>query len=140
MIVLDASVAVKWYIPEALSELADALFRDHAGSIAAPSLFETEIVGALVRRANIDKSTRAEVEEWLAHLSVLFEEGSIATVDMGISGTQAAAVLALDLGHPLKDCLYLQLAIERECQLVTADARFAARARGAYAGVVVLGE
>ena len=56
-------------------------------------------------------------------------------------GTLAtAAGLAVDLGHPLKDCIYLALAIELECELVTADARFAEKAKGVWDKVRVLGE
>jgi predicted nucleic acid-binding protein len=49
-----------------------------------------------------------------------------------------ATNLAIDLGHPLKDCIYLALAMELGCDLVTADARFAAKAREVWAGVRVL--
>jgi predicted nucleic acid-binding protein len=50
-----------------------------------------------------------------------------------------AAALALDLGHPLKDCVYLAMAMELGCDLVTCDARFAEKACEAWAGVRLLG-
>ena len=37
---------------------------------------------------------------------------------------RAAADLAMRLGHPLKDCIYLVLADRLGCTVVTADARF----------------
>jgi predicted nucleic acid-binding protein len=36
-----------------------------------------------------------------------------------------AFALALELGEPIYDCIYLAAAIATECKLVTADARFA---------------
>ncbi len=51
-----------------------------------------------------------------------------------------AAKLALDLGHSLTDCIYLALAIELACPLITCDAKFAAKARGTYANIRALGE
>ena len=37
------------------------------------------------------------------------------------------ASLALDLGHPLKDCIYLALAMKIGCELLTSDLRLAAK-------------
>ena len=51
-----------------------------------------------------------------------------------------AAHLAIDLGHPLKDCIYLALAMELGRPLITSDAMFAAKARNIYPAVQVLGE
>ena len=36
---------------------------------------------------------------------------------------EATAQLAIDLAHPAYDCVYLALAMERGCRLVTADDR-----------------
>ena len=59
---------------------------------------------------------------------------------MGPQKIASSAGQAIDLGHPLKDCIYLALAMELGCELVTCDARFAAKAKGVWAGVRVLGE
>ena len=40
---------------------------------------------------------------------------------------QAATRLALDLDHPAYDCLYVALAVDRGCPLVTADERLRQR-------------
>jgi predicted nucleic acid-binding protein len=47
--------------------------------------------------------------------------------------------LAIDIGHPLKDCVYLVLAMELDCELVTCDARFAKKAKSVWGRVRVLG-
>lgn len=51
---------------------------------------------------------------------------------------RAALELALRLGHPGYDCLYLALAIREECRLVTADRRLVERATAAGLGAHVV--
>ena len=140
MIVVDASLAVKWYVRESLSTQALALALRHEGDIAVPDVFVTEVMGALVRRANIDKTLRTDSEASLRRFAAVFEEQTIKAQRSNPAIMAHAANLALDLGHPLKDCIYLALAIELGCDLVTADARFAAKAKGVWDRVRVLGE
>ena len=139
MIVVDASLAVKWYLDEPLADQADAELVDHLGKISVPDIFISEVVGVLVRRANIDKSKRHNSEESIARLTALFENAGIGAVRSSPQSIANGANLALDLGHPLKDCIYLALAMELGCELVTCDARFAEKAKGVWAGVRVLG-
>ena len=139
VIVADASLALKWYLDEALADEADDWLTEHQRRIVVPEVFLIEVTGALVRRANIDKSLRAASEESIARFVALFDEGMIKLDYGGPHRMARAAKLALDLGHPLKDCIYLALAVDLGCDLVTADARFAAKARGVWAGVRALG-
>lgn len=48
--------------------------------------------------------------------------------------------LAMSLGHPVKDCVYLDLAMELDCPLITCDAKFVEKARQIYEPVRMLGE
>jgi predicted nucleic acid-binding protein len=140
VIVVDASLAVKWYLDEPLADEAEAVLVKYLGEISTPDIFISEVVGALVRRANIDKSKRRESEVSIARFTALFEYEGIAAVRSSPQSISVSASLALDLGHPLKDCIYLALAMELGCELVTCDARFAAKAKEVWAGVRVLGE
>lgn len=140
MIVFDASVAVKWFVDESHSDKAASDLRWHKGDIAVPEVFVAEVMGALVRRANMDKSLRPDSEVSLGRLVQLIENGFLRVDTISPEQTLLAANIALDIGHPLKDCIYLTLAMELGCPLVTADARFAAKARGVYGEVRVLGE
>ena len=140
MIVVDASVAVKWFRDEAHSDLAEKLHAERAGEMIAPDLFAIEVTAALVRNANAVKAIRPAMERALSAFEAMIGNAAIILADTTSAGRSNAAKLALDLGHPLKDCLYLQLAMARECPLITGDTRFAAKARGVYAGVEVLGE
>lgn len=140
MIVVDASLALKWYLDEALSDEAEAWFAENEGSIVVPHVFLIEVTGALVRRANIDNELRRASETSIARFVALFDEQSIRVESTELRQMAQAASLALDLGHPLKDCIYLALAMELGCDLVTCDARFAAKAKVVWAGVRMLGE
>lgn len=138
MIVFDASLALKWYFVEAGAEAAKAELAQHGGAILVPGVFVLEVVAGLVRRANMDKALRSEMEASLAGFRALVDEDFI-TVKPTDSATMArAAALALDLGHPLKDCIYLALAMKMGCKLLTCDLRFATKARGTWTKIRVL--
>lgn len=129
MIVIDASVGVKLYIDEHGSEDAIALIEDRAHDLAAPDLFAIEVSGALVRQANMTRLEAGIMRSRLASFAKLIDGGAIRMVRPTGRRIHDAANLAIDLGHPLKDCIYLALAQELNCDLVTCDARFATKAR-----------
>jgi predicted nucleic acid-binding protein len=52
----------------------------------------------------------------------------------------AALKLALELNHPLQDCIYLALAERFDAPLVTADEKFAAKAHARYPRVRLLSQ
>lgn len=139
MIVLDASVMAKLYRDEAGSDAAASLVAAHAGELIAPDVFAVEVAGVIVRDANSDKQGAALQHDKLAHFTAFLRGAGIVLERAGADAIMAAASLAMRLGHPVKDCLYLALAMERGCDLHTADARFAARAGQVYHGVRVLG-
>ncbi len=139
MIVLDASVAVKWFINEAGSNLAKQLLEAEQGHLLVPDIFVVEVSSTLVREANANKSIGEIFRTGLIHLIDLIDRQSLILERTSPGRVMEAANLAIDLGHPLKDCLYLALAMEKDCELVTCDARFAAKAQGVWDRVRVLG-
>ena len=139
MIVVDASVAVKWYFPEMGSETAIALLDHPEGWLHGPDMLAIEVCASFVRGANMDKARKPDAHKFISDFSAKLNDGTVTTHRLSSAQTAKAAILAIDLGHPLKDCLYLTLAMELDCPLVTADARFAAKALGVYDGVRVLG-
>ncbi len=140
MIVADASLAVKWYADEKYSEIAENWLAENAAEIIVPDIFANEVIGALVRHANIDKALREDSEVSIARFTALFDDGWITAHRLPMSQVASAAQTAMTIGHPLKDCLYLALAMERGCDLVTCDAKFAGKARKVWERVRVLGE
>lgn len=140
MIVVDASVAVKWFLPEPGAEAAAALFEAADNNLVGPDLLAVEVCAALVRGANVVKANRNDALVKLAKFQSMLEAGDVNIVRSDPEKLHNAAKIAIDLGHPLKDCIYLALAMELGCDLVTCDARFAAKARPVCGRVQVLGE
>jgi predicted nucleic acid-binding protein len=117
--VVDASVAVKWVVPEIGSDAAsDLLGRE----LWAPSLWLAEAANALRM-----KSARGEITENEARRRAQdLADAPIETVELPIL-LPSAMRMAGELGHSIYDCFYLAAALLRDMTLVTADRRFAAK-------------
>lgn len=128
--VLDASVAVRWVVPERGSEQAAELLSRPIFWIA-PRLMITEAAAAM-RRKVVAGELRAETAlQALDAIVAAVEDGTIRLADDEDVVTIALA-LALTLEHKVPDCLYLALAEREGAMLVTADRRLdeLARRRG----------
>ncbi len=139
-IIVDASLAYKWFVEESGSDAAYAVLVQHIGQILVPDTFLVEVSAALVRDANMQKQSAIGRRKSLERFLGLVDDQSIRSVRIDTAQLAAAANLAIGLGHPLKDCIYLALAMDLGCALLTCDARFAAKARGVWADVRVLGD
>lgn len=116
MIVIDTSVAVKWFTPEVDTPEALALL---SRAIVAPDLLQAELGHVLTKKIRrgemVDEHAQGSFGAVLALLSLLPSP----------SFAQAAFNLSLELRHSIYDCYFLALAVERGLMLVTADHRFA---------------
>lgn len=128
MIVVDASLGVKWFLDEANSEQASELLVANRTRISVPDLFGIEVSSALVRECNMRQEEASDFSWALARFGALLSSRALVSVRTDASGLAEAASIALDLGHPLKDCIYLALAMKLDCPLITCDHRFAAKA------------
>ena len=116
--VVDASVAVRWVVPEQGSEHAVALLRESFRWLA-PRLMLIEVASAL-RRKVVEGELSTEVA--LEALDVLMAElGGAIELAADESVMPLALTLALSLEHKLPDCVYLALAERTGADLVTAD-------------------
>jgi predicted nucleic acid-binding protein len=115
-VVVDASIALKWVLQEQGSDAAEELLEM---DLAAPSLWLLEAGNALWRRAVRKELTPVEATERLAELA----RAPVASVPLDQDLPEAMR-LALQLNHPVYDCLYLALAKRLGTYVVTADARF----------------
>jgi predicted nucleic acid-binding protein len=131
MIVVDASIAAKWYLHEPGSQEAAALLRS-ASPLLAPALIRVEVTGAITRRhrqglLSLERARQA-CELWDADLAggalrLLPDETLIAP----------ARAIAFQIRHAIQDCLYLATAAEAGAtRLVTANPTFHARAAPAF--------
>jgi predicted nucleic acid-binding protein len=126
MIVVDASVIVKWFVPEVGNAAAKALL-SAADELIAPELARVEVASALIRKGIGQEITGADVEKTLRAWSRALADGQIFLLP-NADDIEAAAKLALELQHPLPDCLYLAAAERLGVPLITADRAFARRA------------
>lgn len=124
MIVVDASVALKWYVAEADAPLADAVLAS-AQPLAAPELIVAEVSNAAWRawrRGHISADQQAQISADISHELDRLER--IAPL------INRAAAIAREIDHPIYDCLYLALSEARNAPLVTADERLLSKVRG----------
>jgi predicted nucleic acid-binding protein len=114
-LVVDASVATKWVVPEHGSAAAAAL-READADLIAPSLVIAEIGNALWKKAS-----RGEIERREAIPALQLAISHFREIRPFEDLAGAALELAIDLRHPIYDCFYLALAERENAPLVTAD-------------------
>ena len=132
-LVVDASVALKWFVPEVRSEAARALL-DREDDLLAPDWLLIEVANCLWkagRRGSIDPPQSHKI---LATVEEIFHLLPSAPL------VRRAVELAQDLDHPVYDCLYLAAAEEAGAPLVTDDRGLVAAAKTHGLAVVQLGE
>lgn len=140
MIVVDASLATKWLVAEVDQEAALQFLLRFRAEIAAPDLLLSEVSSAIVRRANAREMAPSDAVGRIAEWLLLWRRGPFAKYRLTADSVAEATRIALELGHPLADCLYLALAIELECELATCDAKFQAKASSAHPRVKLLSD
>ena len=123
--VVDASVAIKWFIDEPDSARAVTLLRH---PIAAPDLLAPECANILWKKVG-----RGELRTDEAGAIALALEGAGITLHSTRPYLATATSIACALGHAAYDGFYLALAEQLRQPLVTADMRLvnAIRAEGA---------
>ena len=115
--IVDASVAFKWFALESGSAEAYALIGRE--ELLAPTLLPVEVGNALWKKCQRDEIRATEsFESELAGLSM------IVTIRDETPMVPRALVMANALSHPIYDCIYLALAENEATTLVTADLRF----------------
>ena len=124
MLVVDASVAVKWFLDEPGDREARALV-EGSEALIAPELIVAEVLNAIWKRllageADVRQGPRVAT----ALPKVLADLRSLAPL------AAHALEIAAELRHPTYDCFYLALAEERSTMLVTADRRLIGRLAG----------
>ena len=115
-IVVDASVVVKWLVPEDQSLRAVSL-RDRF-DFAAPDLIHAEIVNILWKKARRGEISDAEALDGLnalRHADILLERSE--------KLAEQAFRLSRLIDHPAYDCFYLCTAVQLSTVLITADER-----------------
>jgi predicted nucleic acid-binding protein len=133
---VDASLIVKCLLYEPGTAEANAWLKAHGeDEMVAPWFLPAEVASVLRRKAHQGEITDAEAREALRLLDLL----DIWLVSDPVL-IRTAYELASSLGQTsVYDFLYLALAEREQCDLWTADARFAEAARPRHACVRLLG-
>ena len=119
ILVVDASVAVKWFIPEEHSDVAELLL-DENFDLAVPRLFFSEFGNILWKKFTRGELSREDAMDAATRL----RSASLKPMPDELL-LEAAVGIACDLNHPAYDCYYLALADMLGTTLVTADKKFA---------------
>ena len=116
-LIIDASVGLKWWVPEIHSEAALA-FLESRCQLIAPDLMPVELGNILWKKALKGEITRERGREILLGFGKtgLSIESSAPLKDL-------AWTIATYLKRSFYDSIYLALAMERKAVLVTADLR-----------------
>lgn len=123
-VVVDASVAVKWYFRERDSDAALRLLAAQNLDLLGPDILIPEVANALLRREREGSLDAITTDEALHDLS-----RAVSTPMRSADLLATAIGVSRRLLHPLPDCTYLALADVTKAQLVTADEQLVHRAR-----------
>jgi predicted nucleic acid-binding protein len=117
--VLDSSVAVKWVLAEKDTDKALRLrdaHRQGLHQLIAPDWFLLEVMNVLGKAA-ARKSISAAAA--LQHEALILQDAPVLFPSRPLAS--AAFQFALQHRRAVYDCLYLALALQEQCELVTAD-------------------
>lgn len=115
---IDASVAVKWYLPEEHSAKAHTLLTSGT-TMYAPDLLLAELGNVFwkrVRRGEVPHSKFAECLRAMRYVPL--------EIVPSAETVENALAIAVETGRTVYDCLYLVTALQRRVRLVTADRKF----------------
>lgn len=119
-LIVDASVAVKWFAEEEDSGRARALYAD-GETLIAPDLLLAEVSNVMCKKLRRGLLLPNQVMTAARQLPRYFER----LVPIGELAGRAAE-LTVTLDHPAYDCFYLALAERERLPLVSADSRLIA--------------
>ena len=130
--VVDASVAVKWFVPEVHSEHALRLLRKRF-DLQAPELIQAEFGNILrkkCRAGELDGTTAGEILD-------NFKRSPLVVQPHG-AFMKLAWEIALKHRQTFYDSLYLALAMTEKARMVTADRKFYEALAGTASGRYLL--
>jgi predicted nucleic acid-binding protein len=135
VLVVDASVACKWFSAEDGAEAAERLL-SLGEPLIAPDLIVAEVCNVAWKKMRRGQMTAPQTQAMVEALPGFLDELAPGTLLAG-----RALAIATELNLSAYDCFYLALAERREARLVTADIRLRDRAVAVRAvQVILLGE
>ena len=115
-LVVDASVVIKWHVTEVHTDAALRLLRDDAPALHVPDLVFPEVGNILWKKIRRGDLTEDQARG-IAHL--------VAVAPLAVHPSapllEAALEIAIRTGRTVYDSLYVALAVQLDCRLVSAD-------------------
>lgn len=130
-LVVDASVAAKWFIEE--TGRAQALRMLDVADRQAPDLLLVEVANVVWKKVLQRQVSERQARFICASLAHCFD-----VLHSSDSLIERAIGMAIDLHHPVYDCLYLACAERAGGRLATADRRLIATVQGSSFASLVL--
>lgn len=138
-LVVDTSVAVKLFVPEALASQAHNVFArldDRSdGELIVPELFYIECANVFGKWVSRFKYSITRAREHLEDL----QELDLRVIPTSVLASRAVEI-AVDLGITAYDACFAAASAAERVPLITADAKLAKRLRGSSVAVVWLGD
>ncbi len=124
-LIVDASVALKWFLPD--EPWADRAIRllETDGELLAPEWIVPEVCNAVWKMVRNGRLSGERGE----HIVSLLPSFFVRLVPV-VNEAPRAMAIALTINHPVYDCFYVALAEREHVPLVTADNRLIARLAG----------
>jgi predicted nucleic acid-binding protein len=133
-VVVDSSVAIKWFVVEPLSADAHRLLNDYqSGAIdfVAPDLICAEIGNIVWKKQRFQGLAAADAQQIIdAFLKFTFT--FVSSADL----LDAAVRLAVAYQRTVYDALYLALSVRENCRFVTADEKLVNAMGGTFSQLV----
>jgi predicted nucleic acid-binding protein len=122
-LIVDASVAVKWFSQETDSEKSEALLSS-VQPLIAPNLVVAEIGNALWKKVSKRLLQREQAIKAMVDAPGFFDQ-LVSLEELA----PRAIEMAIELRHPAYDCFYLALAERERAPIISADDKLMTVAR-----------
>ena len=119
ILVVDASVVLKWFVPEVHSEVARRLLNE-PHQLVAPDLIFAEIGNAIWKKTRLRQLRAEQAQQLIADVC----KSAIETQPMRSLAPDAHAI-AVATGRTVYDSRYVALAVRLQTHVITADERLA---------------
>ena len=119
---VDASIVIKWFVAEPMSDESRLLLSGRI-HLQAPEFLLVEFANTVWK-----KKQRGELLDAQPYLEELAGLPDIITLHRDGELVERAILIAMEMDHPIYDCLYLACAESTGSNLITADQRFANKA------------
>ena len=119
-LVIDASVVAKLLYPENDSDIAISLYQNGSLHFIAPEFLVAGVTNVIWKRSRQEKQHNFQ-EMYKAFVSSVF----LTLYSFRYTPFEEVLKITAELNHnSIYDCFYLNLAMRRNCKLVTADEAF----------------